>query len=287
MPHASQAGKSSAIAPYKLPPYSYEVEVEQQLPHWATSVNAQLRGLSSLLAGCRDLRGITLEASSDSEVSVGPRWDYLLASPMSTLVSTLPKTIVTLTLDTCGSSFATTSEDGIASHFCALIAERLDGIQHVRLRMRHICPKIFPSQSYLPTTASMLKTMVIKLSLPMFPQVICEVHDGYKQCDACLCGTEDAPAYREMVNAALDFASSRPMLDLLCISYRSPLYSGINIEAVDCIHQRYLYDPSEIFIYQDDGTEWIAWEEDDENLRVFTAPKYNGALLDLYQRRSG
>ena len=68
-----------------------------------------------------------------------------------------------------------------------------------------------------------------------------------------------------MIDAGTTFAKGTPSLKVLRISFRENEHSGINLVVADCVKRRFMYDPSEIFCYEDDGRNWDAWEEK-ENL---------------------
>ena len=109
---------------------------------------------------------------------------------------------------------------------------------------------------------------MIRLSLPFFPEASYETHDGYTEFDANPCERGEKPLYTEMIEAGTAFAKTAPSLTMMRVSYRPTEGSGINLDVADCLNERYLYEPSEIFSYEDDGKEWAGWEDNDESLRV-------------------
>ena len=225
----------------------------------------------------KDLQELSFQATSEQDSGLDPREDYVLSATMYKFISSWPRSLTSFTLDTCGSNIAPTNGDEI--HLCALLAARLDSFQNVRLRMRRICPAIFPKPQTQPFEGSKLRMMIIKLTLPYFQPDNSETFDGRKEYDVVLCdcalppSTSDPqrgnerPIHAAISLAASRFASSRPNLEMLRISYREPGGSGINVIAADYLSGRHYIDPNEIFIYEDEGAEWEDWEEDDERLK--------------------
>ena len=258
--------------------YVWDRDMDERLLPWMKTLNHEdLPRLSNVLSSMKNLRELSFTASSEYDASLGPRWDYLLNSTMHTFISRWPESLASLTLDTCGSKTSPANGDG--PHLCALLAGRLDNLRDVRLRMRCICPAIFPKSGTSPFEDSRLQKMVIKLSLPFLPEAESETHDGRKEFDADLCAYEllptarrlreckETPTYDPMVRAASQFAFPRRKLKMLRVSYRQPSYSGTNLVVADCVNRRHLIEPGEYFTYEDDGVEWDGWEEYDKPLR--------------------
>ena len=235
---------------------------ERRLLAWRKRVNNKLAELAGWLPAIGGLEELSFEASSEQEGTAGPRWDYIIGEPVANLISSLPSGLKNLTFDTSGSTIVTSKDDRKPAHLCALIAGKIHEFQHVRLRMRHICPKIFQTLA-ASKTASKLQSLVIRLSIPSFPPATYENHDGRTEYDAQPCNADDVPLYKAMVDAGTIFARETPSLKVLRMSFREPRGSGINLMVADCVERRFMYDPSEVFSYEDDGREWGAWEEND------------------------
>lgn len=241
---------------------------QRALHQWASRINKKLVELAATLPNSRSLEEFILEASSECEGEHGPRWDYLHDFTIRSLILSFPSSLKNLTLDLCGSGVITPDRCRETIHLCPLIAGRLHDFQNVRLRLRCICPQVF--QSLLVTTGSesKLRTLVIRLSLPYFPEAVDEVHNGYNEFDAKSCAVtaiplyrRAIPLYRRMIAAGLDSAAKFPGLSMLRISYRSQEKHSTNLAVADCVRKRYMFEPSETFTYEDDGSHWAAWED--------------------------
>ena len=241
--------------------YDWTVE-ERRLLAWRKRVNNKLVELAGWLPAIQGLRELSFEASSEHEGTAGLRWDYLTGGSVASLISSLPSGLKNLTFDTSGSTITTSKDDRNPAHLCPLIGGKIHEFQHVRLRMRHICPEIFRTIA-ASTTASKLQSLVIRLSLPFFPPAIYENHDGRTEFDAQPCNADGALLYKAMIDAGTIFGRGTPSLKVLRIAFRDPALSGINLMVADCVKGRFMYDPSETFSYEDDGREWGAWEEND------------------------
>ncbi|MCJ1456051.1 hypothetical protein MMC28_006408 [Mycoblastus sanguinarius] len=174
----------------KRKPYTWDAEMEQSLRPWRAGTNYLISELASTLSDFQKLEELSLEASSELEAHEGPLWDYVFDSSIKDIISNLPTTLTNLTLDTCGSNIISPNSGKKSLHFCPLIAERLHGLQNVRLRMRCICPKIFDVSS-IQGAASKLKTLVIRLSLPYFQEASYENDDGNSAFDVQPCKKEE------------------------------------------------------------------------------------------------
>ena len=142
---------------------------EHQLLVWRQRLNNKLAELAGWLQDIKAMEELSVEASSEYEGTMGPRWDYLMGQPMLSLISSLPVSLKSLTLDTCGSTIATSKHDRKPLHVCPQIAKRLHRIQNVRLRMRHICPEVLQPLQATSHSASRLESLVIRLSIPIPP----------------------------------------------------------------------------------------------------------------------
>lgn len=85
--------------------------------------------------------------------------------------------------------------------------------------MRCIYPCVF---SAIPSKSSKLESLVIKISLPLFPEASYETHNKYKRFDAYLCRNVETNAVQTMISAGVDFACSRALLSTFRISFRDP-----------------------------------------------------------------
>ena len=236
---------------------------ERRLLAWRKRVNDKLAELAGWLPAIKGLEELSFEASSEHEGTAGPRWDYIIEESVANLITSLPAGLNHLTFDTSGSTIITSKEDRSAAHLCPLIAEKIHEVQHVRLRMRHICPKIFKTLA-ASTTTSNLQSLVMRLSIPFLPPGTYENHDGQTEYDAQPCNADYAPLYKTMIDAGTIFAKETPSLTVLRISFREIEHSGINLAVADCVNGRFMYDLSERFSYEDDGREWEAWEENED-----------------------
>lgn len=234
---------------------------QRALHHWASRINNKLVEMAATLPNSRKLEEFTLEASSEYKDEHGPRWDYLYDSTIRSLVSRLPSSLNNLTLDMCGSGATTPDRSREAIHLCPLIAGRLCDFQNVRLRLRCICPQVLQSLSITSDSESRLKTLVIRLGLPCLPEAVDEDHNGYDEFDAKPCTVTATPLYKRMIAAGVNSAKNFPRLSMIRISHRTQVKHSINLAVADCVRRRYMFEPSEIFTYEDDGSQWAAWED--------------------------
>ncbi|KAM0795683.1 hypothetical protein BDR22DRAFT_893927 [Usnea florida] len=272
---------------------------EQRVLHqWGISINRKVIDMATILPGCRNLEEFSLEASSEECGREGPRWDYLQDFTMFRLISSLPLSLKNLTLDMCGSRTITPEPGRNSIHLCPLIAERLRDFQNVRLRLRCICPDVLNTSPLTPTAESRLKTLVIKLSLPFFPDAYDESNRYETGYDVEPCSVTRVPLYKTMFAAGADYASRFPGVSMLRISHRwqsdthSPEQNASNIElaVADCVRKRYLFDASEAFCYEDAGWEWYAWESSDSlqesgSSEEYFRMKYRSDLRSRARRR--
>ena len=234
---------------------------QRALHQWAGRTNKKLVELAATLPNSRSLEEFILEASSESKFKHGPRWNYLHDSTIRSLILNLPSSLNNLTLDICGSGVITPGRRRETIHICPLIAGRLRDFQNVRLRLRCICPQVFQSLSATTDSESRLKTLVIRLSLPSLPEAVDEDHNGHDEFDAKSCVVTAIPLFKRMITAGVDSARRLPGLTMLRISYRTQEKHSINLAVADCVRRRYMFEPREIFIYEDDGSQWAAWED--------------------------
>ena len=257
---------------------------EQRVLHrWAMSINRKLVDMAAILSGFQRLEEFSLEASSEERGSEGPRWDYLQNFTMHSLISSLPLSLNNLTLDMCGSRITKPERGRNPIHLCPLLAERLRDFQNVRLRLRCICPEVLDTSPLTPTAESRLKTLVIKLSLPFFPDSHDEKHNntGY---DVEPCSVARVPLYKTMFAAGADYANRFPGVSMLRISHRwqsvtgSPKQNAENTDlaVADCVRKRYMFDRSGAWCYEDDGSGWDAWEDSEHLQERLGSEEYFG-----------
>lgn len=233
---------------------------QRTLHRWACGINKKLIELAAILPDSKGLEEFSIEASSEEDGQQGPRWDYLHDSAISSLIFSLPSSLNNLTLDLCGSRAITPDRSREAVHLCPLIAKRLCDFQSVRLRLRCICPQVLQCSLLKPNAESRLRSLVIRLNLPFFPDAAGEVSKGGDSLDPKPCIETAVPLYKKMLAAGLDFTKRFPRLSMMRISFRSSPRS-IELAVADCVSGRYMYEPSSIFVYEDDGAQWEAWED--------------------------
>ena len=239
------------------------------LHRWAGRVNKKLLELAAILPAT-NLDEFSFEATSESEGEKGPRWDYLHDFTLCSLISSLPPFLNNLTIDLCGSKHISSDHGREAAHLCPLISERLRDFQNVRLLLRCICPEVFQFSSSKVKPQPKLKTLVIKLNLPYFLDVIDQSYGIHNRFDARPCDESAIPLYKRMIAAGIKSTNDFPGLSMMRISYReNDRKNGICLRVADCVTKRCMSDGSEVFYYEDDGSEWDAWETTGENLQDF------------------
>ena len=248
-------------------------EETRTLHRWAGRVNKKLIELAAMLPDT-SLDEFSFEAASESEGDLGPRWDYLHDSTLRSLISSLPPFLNNLTIDLCGSRLITPDRGRDPAHICPLIGDRLPDFQNVRLRLRCICPEVFQFSSSKVKTQPKLKTLVIKLILPFFPDGMNKFCKRYDEFDASPCEESAIPLYKRMIAAGVKSTNNFPGLSMMRISYRNNDYEyNICRHVADCVREQHMVD-GKVFCYEDDGSEWVAWENG-ENLQD------EGSLRDL------
>ena len=249
-------------------------EETRRLHRWAGRVNKKLIELAAMLPDT-NLDEFSFQATSEPEREQGPRWDYLHDSTLRSLISSLPPFLNNLTIDLCGSKTIRPDRGRDPTHLCPLIGDRLPDFQNVRLRLRCICPEVFNFSSSKANIQPKLKTLVIKLNLPHFPDSMNPLSKRLDGFDASPCDESAIPLYKRMIVAGVKSTNSFPGLSMMRISYRRNNYKeNICLGVADCLRKRYMFDGSGVFIYEDDGSEWDAWESG-ENLQDY------GPLQDL------
>ena len=91
-------------------------ELERRLTSWRSRMNDNLDHFVEFLLGSHKLNDFSIETT------LSPRWDYISASSMKRLMSSLPSTLKTFTLDTHASEFFSDKDDMQSLHLCPLIS---------------------------------------------------------------------------------------------------------------------------------------------------------------------
>lgn len=222
-----------------------------------------------MLSGSKTLKEFSLEASRQHYFERGPRWSYLHDSTIRSLILSLPSSLNTLTLDICGSRAVTPDRCRKAIHLCPLIAVRLPDFQNVRLRLRCICPEVLHTSSAIPKAESRLKTLVIRLSLPLFPSAFDETSNGKDDFCAKLCVGSINQLYKRMIAAGANSTNHFAGLEMMRISYRSQESPSRDHVVANCVRQ-YMFEPGGACYdedQRDQWDQWVAWE-DSEILQV-------------------
>ena len=209
-----------------------------------------------------NLNEFSIEAASEVDSLQGPLWDYLHDSTIRSLISSLPLFLNNLTIDLCGTRLISPDRGREPVYICPLIGDRLPDIQNVRLRLRCICPGVFQTSSSKSKTQPRLKSLVIKLSLPYFFDIIDESYSVHHKFDANPCVASAFPLYKRMIAAGAESAKDFPELSMMRISYRKDHKKNISLSVADCVTQRYLCGGSELFCWEDNGKQWFAWENE-------------------------
>lgn len=212
------------------------------------------------------LETVRFDVVREPEIEIGPQWDYLHSSVLASFIRHLPiaHDLKHLTLDTSGSALIAGDTE---FHACTSLANTLVSIEHVRIRLATVCPKLFVFESSIPTSQIRLKCFVIKLCQPMYPT---SSHMMANECSHEETLWRRLNLHSIMIKAAQNYArrvaalKEDSKLDLLRISYvhpRTPL-----VQTVDCLTMRRLYYcQQDNFSYEDDGSP--RWMEDSEFMR--------------------
>ena len=249
-------------------------EEMRTLHHWAGRVNKKLIELAAMLPDT-GLDEFSFEAGCESVSELGPRWDYLHDCALRSLISSLPPFLNNLTIDLCGTRSITPDRGRDPAHICPLIGDRLPNFQNVRLRLRCICPEVFQFSSSKVKTQPKLKTLLIKLDLPFYPDCTDPSYKGYERPDASPCDERAIPLYKRMIAAGVKSTKDFPGLSMMRISFsKSSCRKKMCFYVADCVRERYMYDVNEVFYYEGDGSEYVQWENG-ETLQDF------GSLQDL------
>lgn len=241
---------------------------EHQLHPWRQSVNEKLVVLASALPNFKNLKDLSFEASSEGDGELGPRWDYLFGSTVEKFIQAVPTGLKSLTLDICGSTVVVSEHNRMPVHLCPLIACRLQDFERVRLRMRHICPRVYDNANKEVDEPSNLAFLVIRLSLPAFPEATYEKHDGYHEYDAQPCrpiSVKLSPFVIPLVSEGISFAKTTKV-DMMRISYRSPHDPDRFLYVADCVRESSRRETLGVCAHEDNGRQWAAWEDEVESV---------------------
>ena len=245
----------------------WEHDRQPSLQNSRQLINRQLKYLAENLPGFYNLKSFSLEANHETDLDEGPKWNYLYAESIASIIERLPSGLSSLLMDTSGTNLI--SDEGKPVHVCPLLGQRLPGFRGVRLRMRNVCQALFQSHS----GTNLLEKLVIRLNLPMYS----DYHGGDTYFDASPCRVDgrvvqqDNPA-KEIGLADVSYGRHLPH-GMLRIGLRDPRGSGANLTVFGCLTTEFLYELSEAFCYEEDGKVWESVEEW-ESLRPGSGPDW-------------
>ncbi|KAK4894466.1 hypothetical protein LTR27_007352 [Elasticomyces elasticus] len=206
---------------------------------------------------------------------------YIHARTMRNLLTNLPllHDLTNFTLDTAGTNkICPEPRNSMFADqhtcFCTSVAAILPRIHTVRLRMRRICPKVFPSTESTPQLRPeqvKARNLIIKLHLPIYspdPQLKMCAPDGLdtnadrapdSSLSPMLKGAKRYVQWLAHVRMGMLLQYPNPStmpqhasgMDTLRISL--PGDGGIALTAVDCLTGQRLYPPEDFLVYEDDG----------------------------------
>ena len=221
-------------------------ELESRLCNWRGRLNESLFRFAEILSASKKLREVKIETT------LSPRWDYIFAASMGRILTSLPSTVRTLTLDTHACQFA--SEP---LHICAILSQRLLSFQTVRIRMRSICPSILEKCTNSPDSTSRLMNLVIRLYLPNNGEPV-NIRYDRRFIDAESCYPQENRLCREMLLAGLQLAKARPSMTGVRIAFGRPGPEPIVI--ADCKEEAAFF-PVDGIIYKDGTLVEGPWED--------------------------
>ncbi|KAL9099756.1 MAG: hypothetical protein Q9163_004787 [Psora crenata] len=198
-----------------------------ELVEWRRRFRHTLSAFLQRLPEFNQLERVRFSGSSDAHHQQGPRRDYLFKSSIEQLVSTVPVGLKYFNLDTWGSKLIPMVTETQSVHLCSLLSQRFDQFQHVKIRLRTICPSIFSAPS---KANSNLRSMRINLILPSTLES--ELPNDYGPLSAQNCNAleeSQAMIQESMCKAGKAFKRSRPELQSLKLLCRQILEVGINI----------------------------------------------------------
>ncbi|KAK4963634.1 hypothetical protein LTR10_001263 [Elasticomyces elasticus] len=206
---------------------------------------------------------------------------YIHARTMRNILTNLPilHDLTNFTLDTAGTNIICPEPRNSMftdqhTCFCTSVAAFLPRIHTVRLRMRRICPKVFPSIESAPQLRPeevKAKNLIIKLHLPIYspdPQLKMCALDGLdsnadrapdSSLSPMLKGAKRYVQWLAHVRMGMLLQHPNPStmpqhasgMDTLRISL--PGDGGIVLTAIDCLTGQRLYPPEDLLVYEDDG----------------------------------
>ncbi|MCJ1383336.1 hypothetical protein MMC17_006449 [Xylographa soralifera] len=243
-----------------------QVEGSAESTRWDKKLNRKLGILAASLSSFVSLNEFHLQASGEE---LDTRRINLSTLTLQRLLESLPATVDSVTLDTCGAHLISDTPNSAPSHLCQVIAQRLSSWRRVRLRMRRICPELLKLQSDPKSYVVKLERLTIKLNIPTSAM---NDYGGCYDAEACIFGDQkptqdpkrDQKDFCKAMIRAVNATAKEYSLAMARVSFRD----GTNLIAVDCLAGRLLFVGSEIFCYEDDGDEWDPWEEDDTALEV-------------------
>ena len=228
-------------------------ELEYRLSDWRVRLNDRLSCFAEILLASKELCEVKIETT------LTPRWDYIFTSSMGRLLTSLPSTVTSLTLDTHASHFLNRADGSEPVHICAMISQRLQDFQTIRIRMRSICPSILKTAIDSSNATSRLRTLVIRLYLP--DHMCSHDDDNYglrPDFTAKLCYPGEKSLYRQMILAGLQLADTSPLMTVLRMSFR--LDETNEIVVADCKRDGLFSHPSRND-YKDGAVVEGPWED--------------------------
>ena len=228
-------------------------ELEYRLSNWRVRLNDRLSCFAEILPASKELCEVKIETT------LTPRWDYIFTPSMGRLLTSLPSTVTSLTLDTHASQYLNREDGSEPVHICAIVSQRLQDFETVRIRMRSICPSILKTAIDSPNATSRLRTLVIRLYLP--DHMCSHDDDNYglrPDFTAKLCYPGEKSLYRQMVLAGLQLADTSPLMTALRMSFR--LNETNEIMVADCKRDGLFSHPSRID-YEDGAVVEGPWED--------------------------
>ena len=259
------------------------------LEKWNRDMADHVKTLADFIASCKMLDEVTFEAlHGGKDEYTEPGWDYLDQSSVEKFVLCLPINLKYLTLDLAGAD-VTSGETSELAHICPAISRCLLNAEHVRLRLRHICPAIFGIESVQAQNnwenlrfemrsdsgvcgKARMKSLILRVYNPMFP-----TFGRLNTFDSLVCpGFMTGKGMRIsalMPLAARHFYSLEAGIQSLKVTFRDPNPGGIELFAHDCIRWNRKTLREEVFCYEDDGDQWMPWEDfSDEDMVIMPVP---------------
>ena len=160
--------ESNEDKPNEPPAEFSNAEGRRAVMQWQRNVlDPNMKRIFHNLKNLEVLGRVSLETVLDASDEVGPQWPYLNSSTIATFLNNLPitKDLMHLTLDICSGLNYDEPND---AHICEELARILPRLETVRLRLKLICPSIFDLPIDITAEDIRLKSLVIKLHLPMF-----------------------------------------------------------------------------------------------------------------------